>query len=101
MKGKSRFLFTLLLVAFSVFSLVGCGKKTNAPSTAKKEPPTIISAPETYDLGVGGDLVVNVDLKSKALVNVKDNEQIVDGTNYLRSICCLSTTWETYVCDYD
>lgn len=75
MKTKRKLLALLLgLIAAGCLILAACGGSSG---------PKITLPADRYDVGTGGDLTLTVDFNGGSFQSLKDNGQIVDGTNYL------------------
>lgn len=75
MKTKRKLLALLLgLIAAGCLILAACGGSSG---------PKITLPDDRYDVGTGGDLTLTVDFNGGSFQSLKDNGQIVDGTNYL------------------
>ena len=75
MKTKRKLLALLLgLIAAGCLILAACGGSSG---------PKITLPDDRYDVGTGGYLTLTVDFNGGSFQSLKDNGQIVDGTNYL------------------
>lgn len=86
MKKKLLCLFAILFSLVSLCALAACGgnKLKITPSSC------------AYDIGTGGDLVVDIELNGEKIIRVKDGDSVVDPTEYLAGEKKL-TVFETYM----